>query len=117
MTTTARRLRASRRCLRCGGKRRASAFRIATHVEDRCIAARELERRELLGGTHPDLERKGPFVFEPQYVKSLKALRIIARTIIKEPKLVLARSLDVAPRNPKPRRQSIASLRKVLRAA
>lgn len=91
MDTSASRLAAaSRLCLRCEQERPASAFNIATHVEDRCIAARELERREMLPGKrHPDLEGKEDGSGgKLRYLPSVKALRIVAGILVEEAEAV-----------------------------
>ena len=74
----------TRVCLRCGKSRPESAFSIGTHVEDRCIAARELERREILPGKrHPDLEGKQDGTGgKLRYLPSAKALRIVAGILV-----------------------------------
>ena len=81
---------APRLCLRCNQERPASEFNIATHVEDRCIAARELERREMLPGKrHPDLEGKNDGTGGTlQYLPSAKALRIVAGILVEEAQAV-----------------------------
>lgn len=87
MDTSAPRLAAaSRLCLRCNQERPASEFNIATLVEDRCIAARELERREMLpGNRHSDLEGKDDGTGgKLQYLPSAKALRIVAQILVNE---------------------------------
>jgi hypothetical protein len=81
-------------CLRCGTSRPASAFTLATHVEDACLAARELERTAMLKGPHPDLGRAipdGPC----QYVKSHKARRTIIALLRDAPAAVRERSEKV----------------------
>lgn len=77
---------APRLCLRCGEERPAAAFNIASQVEDRCIAARELERREMLpGNRHPDLEGKEDGSGgKLRYLPSAKALRIVAQILVNE---------------------------------
>lgn len=47
---------AMRFCLRCEQAIEGCLFKISEKVCDRCVAQRELERRERLGNVHPDLE-------------------------------------------------------------